>query len=374
MAKVYFITGTLGGGKSLCAVDMARKYLVEGKKVATNINLNMEYLCGPENKHSRVIRVPDSPTITDLRAIGFGSTDQDPNKHGLLILDELGTWFNARDFNNKDRMKVIKWMIHMRKRRWDVGFLVQDFTMVDKQARGNIAQYLVSCKSSKDYWLFRLLPKFHIANVVHGPTRTKAGNWFYRGKDCYPAYDTEQLFYTSEDDDGIIDADAEMSLAEEKYKTLNGLYSVLPTAYLGKEVKTVSENHFQKLNGGRKKIGISIAAALVVLGVYVTLPASSINEAQASEENNPSSTESDQAEAQSGATRIMPVPDTMQSKFGQYRIVGHSNFGGNQKYTFSTPDGNITSTQLEFQGYTVRPRGRSEALIIDENYDFLSVY
>ncbi len=370
MAKVYFITGTLGGGKSLCAVDMIRKYLSDGKKVATNMNLNLEYLCSPNNKHSRVIRVPDAPEISDLRAIGYGSDKQDANTHGLLILDELGTWFNARDFSNKGRMAVIKWMIHMRKRRWDVGFLVQDFSMVDKQARGNIAQYLVSCKSSKDFWLFRPLPKFHIANVLHGPTKTNSGNWYYKGKDVYNAYDTEQLYHTGDEDD-IVDSDAEMSTAEKRYRELNGLYSVLPTGYLGTEGNLVAEKHFSKINKGKVYISIGLAVVIALAATYSLWPAS--QPVQANTETIEQQELSHTVDLDENRTTRAVSTNDITERFDAFRIIRYTNFGGKKSYTVSDGSTQYDTDQLAQMGYTVTPRSRDELLLVDENYEFTSI-
>lgn len=368
MAKVYFITGSLGAGKTLCSVDMARKYLDQGRRVATNVNLNLEYLRGPDDKSSRVMRVPDAPTIDDLRAIGLGSADSADNTHGLLLLDELGTWFNARDFTNKGRLAVIKWMIHMRKRRWDVAFLVQDFTMVDKQARGNIAQFLVLCKSSRDFWLFKLLPKFHIANVVHTSTKAKAENWFYKGRDIFPAYDTEQIYFTVDDgdDDMAADADVEMADKERHYRALNGLYSLLPTAYLGDDIREKSRAHFARLNKGRGRVVMSVLAGFVVVAVVLLWPSS----------DQPVS--ADVHEIGSAPAPVphygLPPANPLSEVLSGFRITGYSQIGDKHRYVFETPSGRVTSDQLISQGYQVRPRGQSEALIVDQEYNFLGVF
>lgn len=373
MAKVYFITGSLGAGKTLCGVDMVRRYLSQGRKVATNVNLHMEYLKGPQDKTSRVIRVPDAPSIDDLRAIGYGSDSQDNNTHGLLLLDELGTWFNARDFANKGRNHVIKWCIHMRKRRWDVAFLVQDFSMVDKQMRGNIAQFLVLCKTSKDFWVFKPFPKFHVANVMHMASKSSAENWFYKGKDVYPAYDTEQIFFTTEDDtkqDLALLANEDMSATEAKFKALNGLYCMLPTAYMSDDIKKKSSDHFQKLNKGRGRLLIT-AAAVLVFSIGVLLWPASDDPVEASEP--------DYSHGQAEPVTVYENRTVVQSTgiedlFIGWRVTGYSQFGDKVRYTFDTPDGQITSDQVSARGYRVRARGPSEAVIVNAAYEYVSVY
>jgi len=187
---IEFVTGGLGDGKSLYCVARIKQALAEGRKVATNYNLDLQAVCRPVNNWSRVVRVPDAPSVNDLRAIGLGSDD--PKSHGLLVLDELGTWFNARDFANKDRPKVLKYCIHLRKKRWHVLFIVQDFSMVDKQLRGGMTTFLTSCRSShKGWWLFRLLPEFFFASVRNKERILERNDFIMPGeqKSFFPFYD-----------------------------------------------------------------------------------------------------------------------------------------------------------------------------------------
>lgn len=103
----FFITGELGEGKTLCAVGRIRDYLKRGRPVATNINLNLEYLVGRNNTTSRVYRLPDHPTKDDFLIIGRGNKTKDENLNGLVVLDELGTWLNARTWNDKNRQALL---------------------------------------------------------------------------------------------------------------------------------------------------------------------------------------------------------------------------------------------------------------------------
>lgn len=360
MAKVYFITGSLGSGKTLAAITMVRDYLQQGRRVATNVNLNLEYLCNDENKHSRVIRVPDAPEINDLRAIGFGSQESKDETHGLLLLDELGTWFNSRDFASKGRLEVVKWMIHMRKRRWDVVFIVQDFSMVDKQARGNIAQYLVTCQNSKTMWLFKPLPKFHTATVRMTATKMITDRWIYKGADVYNAYDTEQLFHTG-GDDGIVDSDAEMSAAEKKSKALNGLYCVLPPGYYGDDEKQVIRERFRKVNRFRSIVVASVAASLVVAAVFFFLPPPQI--AQADIAADPAAP-SDPSLLSAPPAQVEPPEPVGALRYEGWRITGMSYIGGKFTHVQLTNGVNVESLDdVIARGMTVRHvRGRAMAI------------
>lgn len=208
---VYFVTGKLGSGKTLCCIGKMQDYIDEGRRVATNIDLNLDKLCGRWNKTADVMRVPDKPDIADLEMIGLGyDGDYLGEEHnGALLLDECGTWFNSRSWNDKGRQALIDWFIHARKNRWDLYFLVQDISVVDKQARVILAEHVVYCKRTDRLkipilgFLFKYFtgkrlspPKAHVATVKYGDGETAltVDTWAYLGRDLYECYDTEQVF------------------------------------------------------------------------------------------------------------------------------------------------------------------------------------
>lgn len=203
---VYFVTGKLGSGKTLAAVGRIHDYLVKGRKVATNLDLNLTKLLPVREKKSVVYRVPDKPTVEDLEALGIGNDSYDENKNGLLVLDECGTWFNARSWNDKKRAPVIDWFLHARKLGWDIIFIVQDISLVDKQAREALAEHVVYCKRTDRLsiplvgGLLRKIgikfPKVHYGIVKYGDSEHSltVDRWVYRGKNFYQAYDTKQIF------------------------------------------------------------------------------------------------------------------------------------------------------------------------------------
>lgn len=206
---IYVVTGKLGSGKSLVAVGKIRDYLNQGRMVATNLDLYLEYLINPFSKNARVYRVPDKPTADDLHALPTPyEGEYDENKTGLLVLDELGTWFNSRAWNDKSRAPVIDWFLHARKLGWDIIFIVQNVNMMDSQAREGLAEMVVHCVRLDRFvfpflgTLFKLAgielkpPKIHLGNVKYGasPTSPHIERWTYTGTDLYDAYDTKQVF------------------------------------------------------------------------------------------------------------------------------------------------------------------------------------
>lgn len=207
---VYFVTGKLGAGKSLAAVGRIRDYLEKGRRVATNLDIYPEKML---NKKSRAVihRLPDKPRVQDLEQMGLGYEGDAyrENAFGLLVLDELGTWFNSRTWQDKERAQVIDWFLHARKYRWDVLFIVQDISIIDKQLRDTLCEHLVVCRRLDRLPLplvgpllklftfgYFKLPQVHIASVYYGDSEQsiRSERWIYRAKDLYPAYSTEQVF------------------------------------------------------------------------------------------------------------------------------------------------------------------------------------
>lgn len=203
----YFITGKLGSGKSIVSVGRIFEYLQRGNKVASNIDIFLDGYLSVKSKRT-IMRIPDKPTIFDFDAIGIGNDGYDEEKNGLLVLDELGSWFNSRSWQDKDRKAVLDWFLYLRKRGWDVLLLVQDIDLVDKQLIGILAEHLVICRRldrvpipffGKFVRLFGFkgnLPKLHRAKVIYGENSQglHIDTWTYSGTAYYKAYDTKQIF------------------------------------------------------------------------------------------------------------------------------------------------------------------------------------
>lgn len=214
---VYVVTGKLGAGKTLVAVGKIQDKIISGCKVATNLDLKLYNLprVGIFAKSPNVIRIPDKPTLEDLQIIGRGNESYDENKNGLLVLDECGTWFNSRSWADKERQSVINWFLHARKLGWDIIFLIQDLSIMDKQARVALAEHVVYCRRLDKITIpfiggiYSLitgsklpLPKVHVGIVKYGdsPTSMTVERWTYTGRGFYTAYDTKQAFSDSYED------------------------------------------------------------------------------------------------------------------------------------------------------------------------------
>lgn len=211
---VFVVTGNLGAGKTLVAASRIQKYLNEGRRVATNLDLWLDKMIDPNSKRARCVRLPDIPTVESFKCIGRGYEGDkiDENKNGLVVLDECALWLNSRDWNDKERKKLIDHFVHLRKLRWDLIILIQDIEALDKQFRALYAEHTVYCSRLDRYkipyigWILNLflgsripMPRVHIGAVYYNAGKSissKVENWVYRGTDLFEAYDTEQSFNT----------------------------------------------------------------------------------------------------------------------------------------------------------------------------------
>lgn len=222
---VYYVTGGLRSGKSLICTRKIQEFLTQGRKVVTNFDLKLEYMLPASKKNVCCLRIPDHPTVDDLEKIGLGYDNDDPEHYdesqfGLIVLDELGTWMNSRNWQDKTRRPVIDWLLHSGKRRWILMLIIQDLELLDNQAKAATAnQFVVRCRRIGDYAvpvlspIFKLffgrtltLPNGHIAVVRNGADYNAlvADRWMYRGDDLFKAYNTRQIFMPRDSTDAVM--------------------------------------------------------------------------------------------------------------------------------------------------------------------------
>ena len=203
---VYFVTGKLGSGKTLACVGRIRDAMIQGRRIATNLDLELDVLLHPRSTQT-ITRLPDKPTVVDMHAIGRGQDGIEEEWNGVIVLDELGSWLNSRAWGDKERQPFIDWLLHSRKFGWDVYFIAQGLEMVDKQVRMALVEFHVICRR----WdrlaipfvtsLFGVRPpKIHMGIVKYGTdiNSLTVDRWWYRAHDLYAAYDTKQVFRDAE--------------------------------------------------------------------------------------------------------------------------------------------------------------------------------
>jgi len=216
---IYLVSGKLGAGKTLACVGVIRDALLDGRKVATNLDLKLDKMLPSRigrKSPLHCVRLPDKPNVDDLDFLGCGNDQMDESKNGIIVLDELASWLNSRTFNDKARAPVIDWLIHSRKHGWDVYFICQHIEQIDKQVRTSLVEYLVTCRrldrlkipfvgkllqSLSAGYLSGNLPKLQVGVVRYGTEQHApiADRWVYQARDLYAAYNTRQVFSDSYD-------------------------------------------------------------------------------------------------------------------------------------------------------------------------------
>ncbi|MBN8461501.1 MAG: hypothetical protein J0M01_01595 [Dechloromonas sp.] len=207
----FAVTGKKRSGKGLFCAGIIRDAVREGRRVATNMDIHLEVMVGPYHKGT-IVRLPDTPTVEDMNALGLGyGVEGDPideDRNGVIVLDECSAFFNARAWGDKTRQPLLDWLIHSGKLRWDVYYQMQGLEQVDKQLRATQIEYHISVKRTDRWpipgvtWLSKLVgldirfPKMHVGIIKHGCDRESlvVDRKWYRAKELYAAYDTEQRF------------------------------------------------------------------------------------------------------------------------------------------------------------------------------------
>lgn len=207
MSEATLLAGKRGSGKSLGAVEMIRRYLVEGRTVATNLNIFVDKLV-PAYNETRFMRLPDHPTADDLKALPLGNPEPTQEKNnGLLVLDEAATFLNSREWSGNGRQDVISWLVQSRKYGWDLLLIAQHGNLIDKQIREALIEIQGTVRrmdkmqvpllsSIWKYFTNRPLhfPKIHFVALRYGFAAEApiADRWFWRGGELHAAYDTLQ--------------------------------------------------------------------------------------------------------------------------------------------------------------------------------------
>lgn len=354
---VYFVTGKLGAGKTLTAVGMIRDRLSRDCRVATNLNIHLPTMVGRKNKTIRLERVPDKPSIVDLEGLGNANRTYDEAKNGLLVLDECGTWFNSRTWGDKERQQVINWFLHARKLGWDIIFIVQDISIVDKQARLALAEHVVYCRRLDRAnipiigTIFKILtlghrlplPKVHIGIVKYGDGQNAltVDTWMMLGNRLYACYDTKQQFSDFYSD---------------------GLYSVLPPYYTvgryqvlmtPRNIMRITKIYFRQYS---RIFSFTFGALLMAVYSWLFIakePAAAI--------------------IAPATPQVTDIP--LSKAFEGYSIVSYAKWPGKPStFQLKNSDGVIISSEsLERKGITVKSRGQCEALLV-KGGDYVSIY
>ena len=119
---IHLFTGRFGAGKTSCVVYLARKYAKKYPQLTILTNMKLENF----PKHTKILELNTAQDILNA-----------PNDT-LVIIDEIGTIFNSRDFSSGKTAvpKVLfQQLCQCRHRRIMIYGSVQRFNLLDKQIR-----------------------------------------------------------------------------------------------------------------------------------------------------------------------------------------------------------------------------------------------
>jgi hypothetical protein len=200
---ISLLYGQPGTGKSTLATGVALDYMRQGRRVVANYPIDPAPASlrrnGPLSSAFCEV-IPARPTYATIQSLGLGWRHKDEysreDRAGLLLIDEAGPWLDARKWQDKDRPLLIDWMLHSRKRGWDILFIAQAPNMIDKQVREAVVEAYARCRRldrMKVPMTDIRLPRVHIAALKYGlePGAPILERWFYRGTlehKCYQSY------------------------------------------------------------------------------------------------------------------------------------------------------------------------------------------
>lgn len=190
---IHLFTGKFGQGKTslltIQAYDLCKKY--PQLHVVTNLKL---------------INFPEHTKILPLR-----TADDILNapKNSLILIDEIGTLFNSRDFTsgkNSVPKPVFQHLCQCRKRHMMILATVQRFNLLDKQIR-DITASVTSCSSSFGHPFSRKLTAV-VYDIDEYEAYTQNPMYVPRVQEAYIKIQTEQyrhLYDTAELIQGLLE-------------------------------------------------------------------------------------------------------------------------------------------------------------------------
>lgn len=137
---IEFVTGKIGSGKTLYAVERIFMHLIKGGTVATNIDLKFDKISnlawkkyGKKIIPAQIVEVDINRTPNWDLEVPWGV----PELPVLSVWDEVHLFNNARDWKKtQDKQgQMLSFLTQSRKACVDVIFITQDSKTVDKQFR-----------------------------------------------------------------------------------------------------------------------------------------------------------------------------------------------------------------------------------------------
>lgn len=203
---IEIVSGTLGGGKSMYAVEEGYKHLKKGGFWYTNIEVHPE-MVAEQMRFEGLIFDPQRLVRLDGKTIrGFiDQIKRGTSKSPVMVtLDEAHLEWNARDYQstrkNEGDRDMLNFITMVRKLDIILYFITQSAEDIDKQLRKKAA-YMTLCRNFKGFRFLNMIPcpipimsrtRWDISVGNSKPIRLW-GNFFFRQKWVSEMYNSDAL-------------------------------------------------------------------------------------------------------------------------------------------------------------------------------------
>lgn len=180
------ITGTLGGGKSLCGVDIGMDRLVEGGTMLTNIPMYRDKIAQwMEEEYGLImdqdrLKILSQESINNFQDLAIRGTPENPV---MMVLDEAALDVGARDWA-KHSDEQFNFVVLCRKLYIDLVLIAQDSNDIDKRIRQKM-QTEIHCRSMMNFFDWARIPIFirvpYTVEMGKKPWRRKP-SWHWKAK------------------------------------------------------------------------------------------------------------------------------------------------------------------------------------------------
>lgn len=121
---IYSIVGKPGSGKSYYLTMLARKFLLKGKRVFSNVKIDEREFKFKSYQKKKIGILYYYSSLQQFRVV----------YSGVILMDQTASYFSARDWANMDPEDMTKFQQH-RQDLLDIYFTSQNLDFVDKQLR-----------------------------------------------------------------------------------------------------------------------------------------------------------------------------------------------------------------------------------------------
>lgn len=195
---ITMYTGTPGSGKSYNASRRIFWWLKKKKNnnVIANFAITQSYFDKYKFNGQFYHFWPENLTVDNLIEFARLEHKQGVESQTLLVFDEASLIFNARDWmNDKDRKEWLSFFAQHRKFGYEIIFITQNDTQLDRQIR-SLVEYNKIHRKVSNYKILKYLPftLFVCVQVWYSMKMKTGSEWFFYSDKYGEFYDTYNTF------------------------------------------------------------------------------------------------------------------------------------------------------------------------------------